>query len=77
MTKDSVRELKIEELEKNKKKRYLYFFGKDEEITEEEIRDIEKLVESQDEVVQNSEIKRKNASKYLIMFKLDKGSFTI
>jgi len=34
MTKESVRELKMEELEKKKNKRYLYFFGKDEEITE-------------------------------------------
>jgi hypothetical protein len=41
MTKDSVRETKMGELEKNKKGRYLYFFGKDEEITEEERNNIE------------------------------------
>ena len=35
--KEFVKEQKIEELETKKKKKFLYFFGKDEEITENEI----------------------------------------
>ena len=43
IVKDIMKEVKLEELEKNKKKRW--FFGKDEEITEEEVKKITDYVD--------------------------------
>jgi hypothetical protein len=45
VVKDHLREFEIVRLEKGKKKRWYNVFSKDEEITEEEIKNIEKEIE--------------------------------
>lgn len=55
--------MKLNELEKNKKSRYLFFFSRDEEITDSEVNDIDSLIEqsfNEDNIASKIENKQNN-----------------